>query len=192
MYKNTSGILLYYLFLYHNKAINIMKTSVLILFICTFSISAKTYSQEAKISLEVENVTVNEVFEIIRTQTSYSFWFDLKNVDISRKVSVTAKDKTVKEVLTTILKEQNLDIRVNGNHIVIVPQSTVSKELPLQEKKTITGTVTDEQGDAVIGANIMERGTTNGVITNIDGEFSAWSSIIDLIYWIYKSTDNNR
>lgn len=172
MYKNTSGILLYYLFLYHNKVINIMKISVLILFIGIFSISAKSYSQEAKISLEVENATVNEVFEMIRAQTSYSFWFDLNNVDISRKVSVKAEKQTVKNILSTVLKGQDLDIRINGDHIVIVPKGTFPGITSMQEKRKITGVVIDERGDPVIGANIIEEGTSNGVVTDIDGQFS--------------------
>lgn len=172
MYKNTSGILLYYFFLYHNRVIHIMKISMLILFLGIFSISAKTYSQEARISLEVENATINEVFEIIKTRTSYSFWFDLKNVDISRKVSVKAKQETVRNILSSILKEQDLDIRINGDHIVIVPKNTFSENSPLQKNRTITGMVTDERGEAIIGANIIEKGTVNGVITNVNGEFS--------------------
>lgn len=153
-----------------------MKISVLMLLIGVFSISAKTYSQEAKISLKVENVSINEVFEIIKARTSYSFWFDLNNVDINRKVSVKAEKETVKDILSAVLKEQNLDIRINGNHIVIVPKSMFPANSPLQEKKTITGTVTDELGEPIIGANVVEKGTLNGVVTDLDGKFSLFVS----------------
>lgn len=149
-----------------------MKISVLMLLIGIFSISAKTYSQEAKISLEVENATINEVFEIIKARTSYSFWFDLKNVDINRKVSVKAEKETVKNILSAVLKEQNLDIRINGNHIVIVPKNTSPANSLLQEKKTITGIVADENGEPVIGANVVQKGTTHGVITDVEGKFT--------------------
>lgn len=148
-----------------------MKISILLLFIGIFSVSAKSYSQETRISLEIENATVNEVFEMIRARTSYSFWFDLKDVDITRKVSIKAKEKTVREVLATVLKDQDLDIRINGNHIVIVPQGSFPEDLLLPERKTITGVVMDERGDPVIGANIVEKGTTNGITTDIDGRF---------------------
>lgn len=169
-----------------------MKISALILFVGIFSVSAKSYSQEAKVSLEVENVTVNEVFEIIRSQTAYSFWFDLKNVDISRKVSVNAKEKSVKEVLSTILKGQNLDIRINGNHIVIVPRNTLPKEGALQNKKTITGTVLDKLGEPIIGANVVEKGTANGVVTDLDGKFSitvAGNAVLQVSYIGYIGLD---
>jgi len=172
MYKNTLGMLLYYLFLYHNKILLGMKISVLILFVGIFSVSAKSHSQTEKVSLNVKNVTVNEVLEIIKSQTSYSFWFDLKNVDISRKVSVNAKNETVRNVLSAILKGQNLDIRINGNHIVIAPKDAFPVDPHSQDKKTITGTVTGSDSKPVIGASVKEQGTSNGTVTNIDGKFS--------------------
>ena len=41
-----------------------------------------------------------------------------------------------------------------------------------QLKKQITGTIVDGKGEPIIGANIIEEGTTNGTITDIDGQFS--------------------
>lgn len=142
-----------------------MKISILLLFLAIFSVSATSHAQEACVSLNLENVTVGDVFEEIKSQTNYSFWYDLKDVDITRVVSVHVTNKTVKHVLKNLL-EENVDFRVVDNHIVIVPATAWA-----QEKRKVTGTVLDSDGLPVIGANVVEKGTTNGTVTDVDGRF---------------------
>ncbi len=149
-----------------------MKISVLLLFAAVFSISAKSYSQEARVTFDLKNVSVNEVFNTIRSQTSYSFWYDVNDVDVNRVVSVKAKNKSVKEVLDIVFKNKAVDVRMVDNHIVIKTRE-MSNELPVvQQSRKITGIVRDATGEPVIGANVVEKGTTNGTITDIDGKYS--------------------
>lgn len=143
-----------------------MKISVLLLFFAIFSVSATSHAQEVNVSLQLENVPVSQVFEEIKSQTNYSFWYDLKDVDVNRIVSVNVNNKTVRQVLKKILKDDNVDFRVVDNHIVIVPVAAF-----LNEGRKITGTVHDSDGEPVIGANIVEKGTTNGTVTDVDGHF---------------------
>ena len=89
-----------------------MKISVLLLFLGIFSVSAKSYGQETNVTFNLSNVTVNEVFDAIRAQTDYSFWYDLKDVDVNRVVSVEAENKSVKHVLESIFKDKNVDIQL--------------------------------------------------------------------------------
>ena len=152
----------------NKKSLNIMKISVLLLFAAVFSISAKSYSQEARVTFDLKNVSVNEVFNTIRSQTSYSFWYDVNDVDVNRVVSVKAKNKSVKEVLDIVFKNKAVDVRMVDNHIVIKTRE-MSNELPVvQQSRKITGIVKDATGEPVIGANVVEKGTTNGTITDID------------------------
>ena len=84
-----------------------------------FTVSATVYSQDTRVSITVRDKTVNDVFNEIKAQTNYSFWFDVKDVDINRKVSIQAENETVKAVLSTILKGQGLNFRLKDNHIII-------------------------------------------------------------------------
>lgn len=136
------------------------------LFLAIFSISATSNAQEARVSLDLENVSVGEVFDAIKSQTHYSFWYDLKDVDINRVVSVKAENRSVREVLKVILKN-DVEVRVLDDHIIIVPATLAGAE-----KRKITGTIVDQNGEPVIGANVVEKGTTNGTVTDIDGKFS--------------------
>ena len=156
----------------HKKGLNIMKISVLLLFAVIFSVSAKSYAQEARVTFDLKNVSVNDVFNTIRSQTSYSFWYDLEDVDASRIVSVKAKDQEVKEVLNVLFKNKDVNVQMVDNHIVIKSSnSSYAPPIAQQKKRKVTGTVSDAMG-TVIGANIIEKGTTNGVITDIDGKYT--------------------
>ena len=98
MYKKYQDIGKLYPLICKNKALNIMKISILLLLFGIFSVSATGYSQEARVSITVNNTTINEVFTEIKAQTNYSFWFDVKDVDIDRKVSIHVENETVKSV----------------------------------------------------------------------------------------------
>ncbi|WP_288123758.1 TonB-dependent receptor [Parabacteroides goldsteinii] len=174
-----------------------MKISVLLLFLGIFSVSAKSYGQETNVTFNLSNVTVNEVFDAIRAQTDYSFWYDLKDVDVNRVVSVEAENKSVKHVLESIFKDKNVDIQLVDNHIVLRAKSSQPGRPATAQAHRVTGVVKDHMGDPVIGANIVEKGTTNGTITNIDGRFSIEVSpgatlIISYIGYLSKEIQVNN
>lgn len=174
MYKKTLYKVLLYPLLYSKKAFKIMKITILFLFVGVSFISANSYSQEAKVSMNLNNTTLNEVFSAIKSQTSYSFWVNMNDVEVGRKVSVNVKNTSVKEVLTSVLKGQGLFFTMNGNHIVIFKKQPESSEIHtiIQEKRTIKGIVVDEKGEPIIGASIKEKGATNGTVTDADGSFT--------------------
>lgn len=118
-----------------------MKISILLLLFGIFSVSATGYSQEARVLITVNNTTINEVFTEIKAQTNYSFWFDVKDVDIDRKVSIHVENETVKSVLSIILKGQGLGFELKGNHIIIVKKEVLNQSagtgLPQTKQKNI-------------------------------------------------------
>ena len=175
MYKKYQDIGKLYPLICKNKALNIMKISILLLLFGIFSVSATGYSQEARVSITVNNTTINEVFTEIKAQTNYSFWFDVKDVDIDRKVSIHVENETVKSVLSTILKGQDLGFELKGNHIIIVKKEILNQSagagLPQQNKK-ISGVIKDEHGEPIIGANVVVKGSTIGNISDHEGRFT--------------------
>ncbi|MDD2299539.1 MAG: TonB-dependent receptor, partial [Fermentimonas sp.] len=123
-------------------------------------------------------------------------------VNTSEEVSVRAKQKAVSEVLNSILEEKDMNYSMEGNHIII---SVIEKSLEMAEtpsaniaqqlqRKTITGTVIDAEGTPVIGVNIVETGTTNGTVTDVDGRFILTvdnNAIIRVSYIGYLEQDLN-
>lgn len=95
------------------------------------------------------------------------FFYKSEEIDNNQRINLKVKDKLVSEILSEITKNNNLTYKITGKHIIITKATTTSQAL-----RKITGIITDENGEPIIGANIVEKGTTNGTITDIDGRFS--------------------
>lgn len=121
------------------------------------------------ISLTLNNVTVKQAMDTLKKQSGYSFVFSSEDVDTKKKVSVDADDQKVEEVVRQILDGQSVTYEIKGKNIVV---RSIAQTSSSQQKKTITGTIVDPSGMPVIGANVMVKGTTNGTITDMDGNFS--------------------
>lgn len=145
-----------------------LTTCLLFLFTC-FAFAEYTHSQNARVNLNKRHAVLNEVLEDIEQQTDYLF-ISNREIDLEQKVSVTADNMPVREVLDQLLGKTDLSYAMEGVNIIL-SKKHFSEEV-LQQKKAIAGTVVDEKGEPVIGANIVEKGTTNGSITSVDGDFS--------------------
>lgn len=147
-----------------------MKLSVFLL-ICSIGLVQATgsYAQKATVNLEMRNQTVKEVLDEIEQQSDFSFFFNIKHVDLDRKVSVVAKKSDIFKVLETVFAGTDVHYSVVDKKIIL---STERPEVQQDKKeKKITGVVKDQNGEQVIGANVSVKGTTLGTITGIDGDF---------------------
>ncbi|MDD3969020.1 MAG: SusC/RagA family TonB-linked outer membrane protein [Proteiniphilum sp.] len=167
-----------------NHTLKIMRISLFLLFFCSlYSQATNSYSQNMKLSLDVKSASIKEICEEIERKSDYRFIFaGDANKAIHKKVNITVDAESIDHILHIILYETELSYRILDNQVVVYRnkekaihkemESVVSNQILQQEKKAITGKVVDVQGEPVIGANIVETGTTNGTITNVDGEFS--------------------
>ena len=145
------------------------------------------YSQTGQVNLNLKNATVKELFREIEKQTSYRFSYRDIEIDNKGGITISGQGKELKEVLTNELAKQQLSYVVSGNKIIVSP---AKKEAVSTKEKKITGKVIDAKGEPVIGATIMERGTTNGTITDFDGNFTlnvSENSMIEVSYIGYQS-----
>ena len=146
-----------------------MRITTFLLLVCAFCAFAEnTHSQNARVSINKKNVQLETVLNEIEHQTDYLFIYN-NQVNVNKKVSLKAKNQPVSKVLEELLADSGITYSVEGNHIVLGKQNMVT--VP-QQNSTIKGKVIDTNGDAVIGANIVEKGTTNGTTTDADGNFS--------------------
>ncbi len=149
----------------------IMKLTTGSLLLCScFAFAGNVNSQNAKISLNKNQAQLEEVLSEIEKQTDYLFVSNW-NVDLEQKVSVCATDRSVQEVLTAVLKNTGLTFTVEGVNIVLSRKED-NASFEQQQGKTISGKIVDQRGEPIIGANVVEKGTTNGIISDVDGNFS--------------------
>lgn len=135
-------------------------------------LNLSAYSQD--ISLKINNVTVKEAMERVKKDTGYSFVFSSKDVNTNQRVTVSVSDATIEEVIKQILKgQEGLDYEIQGKKIVLRKAQKMSSNASQQlVQGVVIGTVVDGSGVPVIGATILEKGTTNGTVTDFDGNFS--------------------
>lgn len=154
------------------KSLNIMRCVMLFLLLGTLqSIANITYSQSVRLSLDMHNSTVQEVLSAIEQKSSFYFTYNLEQVNVNRRVSVDMKDKSVTDILDNLFSNEGIRYVVNDKHIVLYKAESGLASV-VQASRTVRGRVVDETGQPIIGANIVEKGTTNGVITDINGDFS--------------------
>ena len=154
------------------KSLNIMRCVILFILLGTLqSFANLSYSQSVKLSLNMENTTVQEVLTTIEQKSGFYFTYNLEQVKVTRKVTVNFKDKTVPEVLDELFAKENIHYVINDKHIALYKGN--ERQVVLQAKKDIKGVVTDKNGEPIPGANIIEKGNpTNGTITEVDGNYT--------------------
>ena len=144
-----------------------MKLIILLTAISLLQLSAtSSYAQSTKLSMSLTNVTLEEVIATIEEQTEFVFFYNNAEIDLSRKVSFIANKNNIKEVLDDVFGGNNY--RLENKKVVLLN----NKSNATQQEKKITGTITDEKGETIIGANVVVKGTTNGTVTDFDGNFS--------------------
>lgn len=169
----------------------IMRISTFLLMVCVFcSYAGNAHSQNAKVSIRMNNVKLDKILNEIENQTDYLFIYN-NQVDINKITSVKVKNEAVAQVLDRILSWTGINYELEGTHIILTTEAI--KDLHAQQQaKTVTGTVTDVSGEPIIGANIRIKGTTTGTITDIDGNFSIKAepqSVIEVSYIGYLTQE---
>ena len=151
----------------------IMKITVVALFASLVSLYAtEVSSQNAKVSIKADQRSTKEVIAEIEKQTDYLFVYNKNEVDVTRLVSLDASNETVSDVLNQLFAETNVSYKLVGKNISLVLRKDGMPEVRQQKLKTITGVVLDQSGLPIIGANVVEKGTMNGIVTDIDGKYS--------------------
>ena len=149
------------------KITRIMKITAILILAGILQVSAVTYAQEHRISVAVENGTFYDVVSQIEKQSEFMFFYKSEEIDNNQRINLKVKDKLVSEILNEVTRNNNLAYKITGKHIIITKQISVN---PI--KRVVTGIIKDTNGEPIIGANVIEKGTTNGTVTDIDGKFS--------------------
>lgn len=160
-----------HLFFYRKGSLRFIMKAYLLLF-CTsvFSFSSGAiFSQNTKVIItEDKTVTIDEVFDLLRKQTDFAFIYQEKIFENAPKVQLKKGKISTNELIKQIQSSKKFDFEIRNKNTVII------KEIPIVEIQQIQikGNVTDSKGVPLPGANILEKGKTNGVQTDLNGNFS--------------------
>lgn len=156
-----------------NEYIRVMKISLSLLFICTFQLVATTLdAQNATVEIGTNHLTVKELIREIEKQTEFLVLYRNNDVNTERVVRVNGKSNKVSSVLDAAFKDSDISYEIQNKYILLAKKADkTTSNFIRQTGKRITGTVVDEMGEPAIGANILEKGVQNGVITDLNGKF---------------------
>lgn len=159
-------------FLPNQKQIRIMKIfALLILISVTQVFAAGVYSQNTRLNLNLNKSTVSNVLQEIENNTDFSFFYNNKLIDVTREVDLVVEEQDIYQVLDKLFSGTDVAYVVQEKHIILSNQLSETKEKASQSV-SIKGKVSDQNNIPVIGATVIVKGTTNGTVTNVDGEYT--------------------
>ena len=151
-----------------------MKLAFMCLFVFVSGLFAtEASSQTARVSIVANSISTKDLIREIEKQTEYLFVYNKNEVDLNQTVTINADNKTVAEILNKTFSNTDIVYAMEGSNIMLMKkESKAEVQASQQKEKTVNGIITDENGEAIIGANVSVKGTTIGTITDVDGNFS--------------------
>ncbi len=147
-----------------------LKLTTLLILVAMFNIRGNTYAQKTKVTLELNNSTIEKVIETIEQKTDFRFIYKLNDIDLDRTVSISVKDQSIYVVLDRIFKGTPTEFKIRDTQIILKKPELKTQLIEFQ-KQTVSGVITDENGMPLPGASVIEEGTKNGMVTDFDGKY---------------------
>src|SRR5690554_4511732 len=159
----------------------IMRICLLFLFAITFQMMAlNSNAQDAVIELKTSTVTINQLIEEIEKQTDYLIVYSNREIDTKRRVKVSNSSDKVSSYLNSAFLNTDISYNFENNYIILTTKLEQASlnikeiiDLKQQQNRTVSGKITDHNGEPVIGATIVDKANpSHGTVTDFDGNFS--------------------
>lgn len=167
------------------------KSTVIIMLLClTYTMSAQN------ITISMDNITVRNAIEYLQREYKYSFSIGIDDVAMEEKVSIHADKASVKDVLNQIFVGQKVEISIKGKSIIVNARkdtNLIKQKVITQSNRIVKGVILDEDSEVLAGAVILENGTENTAISDIDGEFEIVlkdpNSVLTVSFFGYRDAE---
>jgi TonB-linked SusC/RagA family outer membrane protein len=152
----------------------IMRLTFLLMVGFILSTSANSYSQNTRMDIKLKNGTIIDLIAYVEDNSEFVFLYKNEDLDLEKKLSVELEDATIYKVLDVAFKGQNVAWDVYDRQIIIRKGANTVPwvQRDMQQQKTVTGVVTDQEGQPLPGVTVVVKGTTTGTVTDNDGGFS--------------------
>lgn len=176
-----------------------MRIRFLLALLC-FSLASGYSAYAQKVTINLQNVKLEKVFDAITKQTGLSVAYSRPTVNPDQNVSISATNEELSDVLKRLFAGTNVAFEIGEEKIYLKDGKTSSNGSQQVKTKNVSGVIVDANGEPVIGASVLVKGTTNGTITDMDGKFTIndvpENSTLDISYIGYKTmtlkaTDKN-
>jgi TonB-linked SusC/RagA family outer membrane protein len=166
------------------RVLIMMKLTVFFVCLSVFSgIAAGTYSQSAKISLDLRQTTIKDALKEIENTSNFYFLYNNDLIDVDKIVSIKVNNKGIEEVLDHLFEGESVKYMVMDRQVIISPEESEFKNVGQQS--TVTGRVTDSSEESLPGVTVAIKGTNKGTITDLDGNYSIEASGNDVLVFSF-------
>ncbi|MGV8139674.1 MAG: TonB-dependent receptor [Mangrovibacterium sp.] len=156
--------------IWKSKLLKTMRLTLLAIVVSVVQIfAANTYSQETRLSLNLKNTSIRNVLEQIENRTDFYFIYNAKAVDVDKKVDVEFENKSVAEILDKLFEGTNVVYKIDRRQVAISANSVTTG---IQQNRSVSGKVTDSSGTPLPGVTVSIKNTTQGTITDAQGNYS--------------------
>ena len=153
------------------KFLLVMRLCILMSVVFTLTVQAKSFSQNSRLTLKIENVSLSEVIREIEEKTDFYFYYniDLDKYQVDR---IDIENKELKEVLDDLLPDLGLSYKMVDQYVVIKEGLESVTGNVIQDELSVTGKVSDKSGESLPGVTVVIKGSSNGTITDVDGKYT--------------------
>lgn len=156
------------------KMIKIMRFTIFIVFLSlsqTFAVNS--FSQQAKLTMDLSGVKLEEVIDKIEKSTDFYFLYNRNRIDVDQLIDIKVEEKSVKEVLDQIFDKTSISYSIKDRQILLINKNSsgTNREF-IQQQKTVSGKVIDASGSPLPGVTVIIKGTTNGTVTDFNGDYT--------------------
>lgn len=151
------------------------RSRLLLVLLMIFGLQQRLPAQEQLVNLQFTNTPIQEIFQRIKEQTNLSVIYNTGDIDPEKKVSIHVENAPVSDAVSSLLQSAGGDVFhvFRDNYIVLSKrQLSVNTSLGMKQKKNVTGNVVDQEGEPLIGVNVVIEGAGEGTATDINGNFS--------------------
>lgn len=160
------------------KLLLVMKLTAFLIVVITLQVTASVYSQEKKLSLNMQESSIKEVLQQIEAQSEYRFIYENEKVNLDTKVNIRIKDEVVEKILEQLFKKDGISYSITESNLILInPSEKQLKDLGKesitgQQSKSISGKVTDSSGQPLPGVSVVIKGSSTGAVTNPGGIYN--------------------
>lgn len=157
----------------------VMRILCILMTFCLSTFAVEIHSQNTYLTLKGNSMTVRQLVKQIEKQSNFLFVLNSDKINLNENIRVSKNSSSIKEILDEAFAGKGIAYRVEGDNIILIKETY--NQQPHSTERKISGKVVDVTGEAIIGASVLVKGTTNGTITDVDGNFTLQANNSDII-----------
>ena len=160
-----------------------------LLMLLSLSCCVSVYAQGKRVSVNMKNASLKEVFSAIEQQTPFRFSYRDGAIDSRKDISISENRASVSKVLDLALQGRDLNYSIVNPNSIVISDKQVPVVTATTQKRQVQGIIKDQSGEPIIGASVVVKGTTSGTISDLDGRFTVnvpFGAVLTISYIGYK------